>query len=210
MKKIVYTLMLAGSVGLNLYLLNTEVLVSNDLEDDILEIDDEISVAQSALLRKKNKTPNHSKNIKDIRNNFLPETAGKNKEGSALEESKKSRQDYDREFEKAKEEWKEKLTRYMEDELGLEPPQVDQYFDIGQEREGAITRYLAPKFENAKDGPYFFSIEDNVAIGKINEKHLKQLKVEMGEEAYEQYIEYRQEYNKKAMESGNADFFMEF
>ncbi len=211
MKKFVYFTLLASSLGLNLYLLNTEVVVHNTLEDDIIEIDDEISVAQSALKISKMKNKSHQKNLKQIRKGFVPsETQRKESEAEVSVEKEKRPQDYERDYEKAKEAWREKLSRYMEYELGLQSEQVERYFELGNERESAISNYLSPKMGKNAGEAYFFTIEDNVAMGKINEKYLNLLRQELGEDSYRQYIQYRQTHNRKAIEAGNADFYMDF
>jgi len=49
MKSFLLSCLLLGSIGLNIYLLNTEVVVENNLDENTFQVNDEIKIAQSAI-----------------------------------------------------------------------------------------------------------------------------------------------------------------
>ena len=76
MKVFLLTGLLAGSIGLNVYLLNSPVIVEGSLDGGIVEPLDEIKLAQSAV--EKNTEQNqynfsHDKQLTKIQKKFLPE-----------------------------------------------------------------------------------------------------------------------------------------
>lgn len=213
MKKLFFYSLLTGSLGLNLYLLNSETVVKNDLDSDqiIEKLDDEVSIAQSALKIEKPKKSQHKKNIKNIREDFLPEKSDKTSGEQNVNNEKTPEENFDMDYEESRNIWKEKAREYLEVELRLPAEDIDTYFNIQTEREKAIGEFMAPKFENMNpEEPYFLTVEDNVAMGKINEFYLSKLKEQMGKGAYKDLNTFRQKYNQKMIKEGKGHHFIEF
>lgn len=213
MKKLFFYSLLTGSLGLNLYLLNSETVVKDELDSDqiIERIDDEVSIAQSALKLEKPKKSQHKKNIKNIRENFLPEKSIDSKEERKVNNDQTPEENFDIDYEESRNIWKEKARDYLEVELRLPVEDIETYFNIQAEREKAIGEFMAPKFENMNpDEPYFFTVEDNVAMGKINEFYLSKLKEQMGKSAYKDLNAFRQKYNQQMIKEGKGYQFIEF
>ncbi len=210
MKKLLFGGILLGSLSLNVYLLNTEVIVSNNLEEDTFEVNDEISVAQSAVKKEKKFKEKHFQNIRNIKQDLLPEYKTKDAEKKTEYLEDKVPDDYERDYEKAKVVWEEKVTEYLEMDLNLDSLQIDNYFALSKDREKAISDYITPKVEESSDRTYMFSLEDNIEIGKINERYLGRLKSTLGEEAYNEYVKYRRKHNKNSMSSSSGNYFVEF
>lgn len=210
MKKIIFGSLLLGSVTLNIYLINTEVIVSNDLDSDLIELNDEITIAQSALKKPKITIKNHKKVIEKISQDLMPEKKNSPLEKTEVSEEKYPAIDGQDQYEKSKELWRESVTSFFDMDLQLDPRQIESYFKLEKEREAEISRFMAPKIGDENDGPYLFTVEDNVALGKINEKYLNLLKSSFGKEAYDEYIQFRQSTNRRLIKSGDTHFYAEF
>ncbi|MFT6631041.1 MAG: hypothetical protein ACJAS4_000987 [Bacteriovoracaceae bacterium] len=209
MKKLIFGGILVGSVALNIYLINTEVIVKNDLDSDFMEMNDEITIAQSAVKKPRIVIKNHKKNIEKISKDLMPEKVSEASDASEYTEDRYPVDDQDQ-YQKSKEVWKENVTSFLDLDLKLDVEQIESYFKLEKQREMEISSFMSPKIGEENDGPYLFTVEDNVALGKINEKYLKKLKISFGDEAYTQYIKFRQNTNKKLIKSGDSHYFAEF
>jgi hypothetical protein len=209
MKKLIFGGILVGSVALNIYLINTEVIVKNDLDSDFMEMNDEITIAQSAVKKPRIVIKNHKKNIEKISKDLMPEKVSEASDASEYTEDRYPVDDQDQ-YQKSKEVWKENVTSFLDLDLKLDVEQIESYFKLEKQREMEISSFMSPKIGEENDGPYLFTVEDNVALGKINEKYLKKLKTSFGDEAYTQYIKFRQNTNKKLIKSGDSHYFAEF
>jgi hypothetical protein len=209
MKKLIFGGILIGSVALNIYLINTEVIVKNDLDSDFMEMNDEITIAQSAVKKPRIVIKNHKKNIEKISKDLMPEKVTEVRDAPEYTEDRYPVDDQDQ-YQKSKEVWKENVTSFLDLDLELDVEQVESYFKLEKQREMEISSFMSPKIGEENDGPYLFTVEDNVALGKINEKYLKKLKTSFGDEAYTQYIKFRQNTNKKLIKSGDSHYFAEF
>ncbi|MAX67003.1 MAG: hypothetical protein QF441_15875 [Bacteriovoracaceae bacterium] len=206
MKTFLLSTALLTSVCFNIYLLNTEVVVKDDLDSDIIEpLDDHISVAQSALKKTKKPVRNNSKKLKEIEKSFFP-----NKDSNEAEVSNKTESNFsEKDYENSQQAWKDTVTEYLEYELRVPFTSIQTYFDIQKQREQEISEYMAPKLQNT-DETYLFTMEDNIEMAKINSKYLKRLQETLGEKAYREFINFRQKYNKKMIESGEGHFYIDF
>jgi hypothetical protein len=210
MKKLIFGGILVGSVALNIYLINTEVIVKNDLDQDFMEeMNDEITIAQSAVKKPRITIKNHKKNIEKISQDLLPKTNSNKVEASDYTDETYPGKGPD-EYQKSKDVWKENVTSFLDRDLNLQEEQVESYFNLDQAREFEISDFMGTKVGEHEDEPYLFTVEDNVALGKINEKYLNKLKASFGEEAYKQYIKFRQESNKRNMKNRDSHFYAEF
>ncbi len=215
MKKLIFPVIFTISIGLNFYLLSgdSELLVSDDLDDALYEeVNDQISVAQSAIKKTDllaHKKSHHKQNIKVIENEINTANEPDHQDDRGYSEDKAS-EDFERNYEQSKLKWDQDSQDYFERELGLRIEAYETYLELQKLREKEVSNYMTPKIEDANGEPYLFTLEDNIEIGKINSKYLKQLKDTMGAESYERYINFRQNYNKKLITSGNAHFYVEF
>ena len=211
MKKLIFGGILVGSVALNVYLINTEVIVKNDLDSDFMEMNDEITIAQSAVKKPKIVIKNHKKNIEKISQDLLPKKKKLKKESSEYTDESYPGKGPD-EYQKSKEVWNENVTNFLDLELNLEEDQVESYFTLEKARDFEISDFMVTKMGQGEDEetPYLFTVEDNVALGKINEKYLNKLKASFGEDAYDKYIKFRQESNKRNMKNRDSHFYAEF
>lgn len=200
MKTLILVGLLIGSVGLNIYLLNSPVIVQEHLDEDLkASSSDKIKMAQSALKRVASPKREVLYQRKEL---------GPVKEKQSVKEEMLS--DIDVEYAKQKESWQQDITSFFLNEMGLADEEIDSYFVMINEREKAISDYLAPKVRTlAKGQTYVLTIEDNIATGKINEEYLKILKASLGEEGFDQYQEFKESYNKSLIEKGTSYFLME-
>lgn len=202
---------LLGSVSLNVYLIKT---------GSQNEISDEISTGVSAIKIEKSYIPKkrHENNIEFIQDEMLPEDKASqaklaepklepNEETVEVEEPKEFDERAMRESMKA---WQKESRAFIERDLGLEAGVADLYFEIRDKRRNAIDEYFEPRMSNLGDEPYVWSIEDNIAIAKINERYLNLLKLGMGEENYRAFSRFRQKNNRKNMENREGSVWIEF
>jgi hypothetical protein len=214
-KKLLLAGVLTGSIGMNFYLLNSEVVVHNDLDSDLIEMDDEISLSQSAIQKPKITIKKNKKHIGKIRKDFLPED--KTQEIKADSSSADDKLDLkevtyiETNYEVGVEKWKNLLTEKFEIEAGLDSEIVDKYLSVSKARKKAIDDFMTPKFENLQKGEtLFISMEDNIEISKINETYIKKLRKEIGEENYNLYKKTRKDFNRKSLEPNSDRFYIEF
>lgn len=217
-KKLFFISLLSGSVGLNIYLLNTLVVSHDDLDSDMIEMDDKISIAQSAI-RKPYSTSERKrdKNKKSIRKSFLPESHNgsenkKEQAESTIDNEVEQDVTYiNSNYDLGMDKWQKRLVDKLEGELALSTDTVDQYFQIRKERQDAIDSYMQPQFDNLPDGESLLvSIEDNIQISKINEFYLNKLKDSLGSEAYKSYKKVRENFNKESLQPNSDHFYIEF
>jgi len=214
MKKLLFVL-LSVSLGLNLYLINVEVLVTDDMDygaDDLLiedvKINDQISLAQSAI-KKNAGCENTAKGIQEDFTN--KETvvkdavvkAGVKKEGLTLSHEDLQKQ------------WFEESNDYFRDVLRLAPEQMAAYYELKVRREEEWDKYLRPKMERnqtlyGKEATLMLTSDDMIVMGKLNEKFAKLLTGTFGEESYLDYKSYIEEYNRRSYAENNGAFHIEF
>lgn len=212
MKTYLVSILLFGSLGLNIYLLNSYVVTSGQLDDDIVEPIDEIKLAQSAVKKNQRKdklNQSHISKLEEIQKKFLPEKNVHEEHKAANKETENS-DSYESDYNKQKELWKEDVSAFLETELGLDPKQLDDYFNLQIQREKTLSDYFTPKLEVQGGGTYVFDVEDIIASAKINEKYLIMLKQQLGDEGYKKYSDFKKRINKRMMDNGNSYFIMEF
>ena len=211
MKTLLFSALFAGSIGLNIYLLNSNTIVESNLDSDLIKRSDEVHLAQSAV----KKTPkhqslndSHQNQLTDIRKKFLPESNPELDEKTTNDPHHE--EEYNDNYTRQREAWRNDISVFLETELGLEDNEVNSYFDLQQERELKVSDFLSSKFDKNSNKTYIISMEDNIEIAKINQKYLKQLKQNLGEDNFEKYKMYKDNFNKEMMDAGEAYFMMEF
>jgi hypothetical protein len=200
MRRRFLTLILGFSLGLNVYLLSGQEQV---------QVNDAISTKQSALKINRSYIPQkrHENNKKFIEEEILPEKsqplADEKVESDSATEDKEpvmSEQEFIEVYERRNTE----IRAFMERDLGLDPELASYYFELSKKRQKEVDDYLMPKMKS-QEGPYLFSIDDNVAIANINARYVELLKSAMGEENYQSYQQFRNQMNRNSMEQ-DSDF----
>ena len=211
LKKILITGAFVGSIGLNVYLLNSEVVMHDDLDSDIIEIDDEISLAQSALQKKVIKIDKNGKQINKIRKDLFPESNKNNKSTELVIESDDIEVNKEINIQANNLKWKDAIAEKFELDGNLSSKLTDKYLSIRNDRQKEIDLLLSDKFKTLKETEtLFLSMEDNIEISKINEKYLNLLKEILGDKAYNLYKKAKVNFNKNSLEPNSDTFFVEF
>ena len=211
LKKILITGAFVGSIGLNVYLLNSEVVMHDDLDSDIIEIDDEISLAQSALQKKVIKIDKNGKQINKIRKDLFPESNTNNKSTELVIESDDIEVNKEINIQANNLKWKDAIAEKFELDGNLSSKLTDKYLSIRNDRQKEIDLLLSDKFKTLKETEtLFLSMEDNIEISKINEKYLNLLKETLGDKAYNLYKKAKVNFNKNSLEPNSDTFFVEF
>jgi len=209
-KKIFFYTILSASVGLNLYLFTVEEKEIDNL-DQTPEIKiDKIKLAQSAIKKSQMHANQKAKNIKQIKESILLNQQESTEDKSEIKEAISP--DYEQNYEKAKNNWNEEIRAYFEVDLGLMPEQVDKYIELARDREIEISKMMDETFKKSDlnpDEPYLFTLEDNINLGKINQKYSIELRRIIGAEAYNQYVKQRNKMAMKMIKDGHG-FIVEF
>lgn len=209
--KVVLAILLIISVAFNLYQMDSEVTVKNTLVSECEKPQDKINITQAAVKKKTvKKTLSPEENLAEIEvsqvekpDSLTPPTSGKTNEELAAA--------YEKDYKKGQKQWREEVSKYMIEDLGLNAQYLDDYLEIREGREQEISEYLAPFFEKSKnDEAYFLSTEDTVSIAKINDFYLTKLKESMGDKAYNEFSKFKRSYNKKMVKEGKGHYFIEF
>lgn len=212
MKKFIFGSLLIGSFGMNIYLMNSEVVIHDEFDDEILEeIDDEITLAQSAIQKIERgnfRSPTitekpkiaESRPLKDVINSSTKEKAEQFDE-----------YDYSKQLEQVRSDWNRKLMDVLITDLKISEDVLVDYQEMQKNLRKETDNFMQPLLENySSDEPYFFTIEDSVAISKINEKYIDKLKKLLGDAGYQLYKKTRIEYNKKMIEQEKFQYNIDF
>ncbi len=201
-----------GSLCLNFYLISkkqTIVETSNLEEDNILHSTDKVKTAQASV--KKNIKNTSKKTDLEKKNQELDITEEPNLALTEEEKIEEIKKDYEAEYKKAQKSWQNKASLFLEEGLGYSHQYAEDYFYLQTERNKAISEYMAPFMESEnEDDPYYFTIEDNIAVSKINELYLNKLREKLGEEAYRRFMDYKNNYNKEMIKEGKGSYYIEF
>lgn len=211
MKKVLLVLLM-GSVGLNIYLMNVEVVIKDDLDNEmIMPMDDEISLAQSGIQKPAKKLAAKVEcEPKIIEKIVYKEKAPEEKEEIEIKSSnKKAPMD----IKEVHANWFAESNEFFENRLALTADQVASYYDLKTRREQEINGYIMPKMEESREqgqAVYMFTAEDTIAIGKINQRYLEKLKEAFGDIAYQEYQQFKSTYNQRLIHNDNSSYTIEF
>lgn len=212
-------LLLSASVCMNVYLVNVEVVVKDELDQEAAEpARDRISLAQAAIQKK---TKGASKNpLEKNDKNCEPEIVEKvvyrdrsfANEPEELERGQFDENDYKRLSERYGRSWQRESQNFFDYRLGLTPTQQEDYQKLKTSRESELAALIEKKKESDKgtlpDGSFILSPEEMIEMGKINQKYTAKLKNLFGQNAYQEYLSFREEFNRKiARESENGTIF---
>lgn len=217
-------LMLAASVSLNVYLVNVEVVVKDDLDQEYIERPsrDHISIAQAAV-EKDDKSESREKAEcspkvveKIIYKEREPEPTSRARSNSLREITENDldsiSKDKMQELAQAHlEDWDKKSKNFFEYRLGLSPSQQNDYERLKVEMEGEISSMLqqnTPQGESLEGR--MISSEEMMRMGRIHKKYADKLKNAFGPSAYEEYISFREGYNRELARSSRGAFGVNF
>lgn len=147
-------------------------------------------------------------NLKGIKNSFL-ET--EKRDYSDLQETKIENKNYINadEVEKAQEAWHRKASDFFTVELGLDGQTIEEFFQLNKDREKELNEFMRSRINHNGGDQFFYTLEDIVNENKINEKYLEKVKSMLGPGNYENYKVFRNQYNKKIIESGEGFYLIE-
>lgn len=190
MNKMLFAL-LCGSIGFNFYFINAEVLVEDTLDHESIEVNDEISVAQSSI----SKVPHSGPTKRSTKIFEKIESAGSTSEEFLLDDS----------YDDGKGKWKSAAKDFFEYELKLSESKHSAYVNISNQRRIEIDEFTLALTKKSRVTPYLFTIEDNIAISEINKRFLSKLKIELGERAFIEYKDFLKKYNQKLIETNKIE-----
>ena len=182
---------------------------------------DEVSSKASALRLEKSYVPKkrHENNLEFIQDEMLPQDKSASDqvklEDTPSKEEKVKQVDFHEFDERAAHEsmkaWRRDSRAFIERDLGLDSQVADLYFEVREKRRKEIDEYFEPRMNDLQqDQTYIWSMEDNIAISKINERYLNLLKSGMGKSNYEAFKKFRQRNNRKSMENREGAVWIEF
>jgi len=209
MKSFLLSCLLLGSIGLNIYLLNTEVVVENNLDENTFQVNDEIKIAQSAIKKAELSNKKHKRNNRKIRKSFLPEDTS----SPSVEHTQEKTENavYEVQYQESLTKWDEKLNQHLELDLNLTPDEIQQFNSILKKRMTAINSYMEPILrEQDPEVGYMNTVEDNIEISKINITYSEYLKGFLGPVAYEAYANFRKNHNANEFQNGTSHVYVEF
>jgi len=197
--KVTVTLLII-SVAANIYFLNKPSKQS--------AVVDKVDLSQAAIKKHEVQTSEKEGNLRGIKNSILEI---KERDYSGLKETKIEQEKYinEDEVEKAQEAWKKMATDFMVGELDLDQNIIDEYFQLDRRREKALSEFMQNRINDNGGDQFFYTLEDIVNENKINEKFLGELKAMFGPQGYEEYKKFRNNYNRKIIESGEGFFLIE-
>ncbi|MEX0798033.1 MAG: hypothetical protein WD025_01225 [Bacteriovoracaceae bacterium] len=226
MNKVLF-LLLSASVGLNVYLVNVEVIVKDDLDQEYVEpANDRISLAQAGIQKNSGKAVQKIK-AKECEPKIVEKIVYKEREAREERElardyrrdefeqveNELSEEEYRRLSERYSQNWKRESQNFFEYGIGLTPNQQDDYERLKTARENEISRMIHEKKNNLPKGSQSFALspEEMIELGKINEKYTTKLKNLFGQNAYQEYLSFRKSYNQKILrESQDGMFAIQF
>jgi len=203
--KIFLFLLLGTSVALNIYLVNVEVVVKDELDQEAPETfqsaGDSISIAQAAPQKQECEPKVVEKIVEKVV--YKDEPLEEKVDRLGKEESEKLVSEY-------REKWKEKSQEFFDYRLGLSPSQQQEYHSLKELMEKEITRMLQ-KEAGVKEGEgHMLTSQEMVKMGDIHEKYEGRLKAAFGDQAYNEYIQFKNNFNKDLTKNGHGFFGITF
>lgn len=208
MKKFL-TICLVFSVGLNLYLINTEHVVRDDLEADLEDFErapvvmnDKIQLAQSAI--KKDSSGCDNKKTKIIKRKIKRVSKHNQAEIEDVQGNEKSftEEEIREKLEVSYQQWLDKSENFFIEDLRLSAEQIAAYRSLSSQRQNDINAYFDQKTKGGTDtspSAYMFTSEDTIFMGKLAQKYERQLKEAFGEKNYRKHKNFLKNHNNSAM-----------
>lgn len=208
MKTLVLGILLLGSVGLNLYLLNATVVMEDDLDDNLTTPLDEVKVAQSAV--NKIKVMKNSLRIHDMKSSKPDSGVSKISRKEKVDD--KILSNFSDKYREEKEKWDSDLREFLEYEISLSTPQIQEIIELRDRRERERSDYFSEKIDQeGKSSFYIHTAQDRVDLAKIDKKYIEMIKQILGEDGYTRYQSFRDDYNAKKIDGKKEVYhFIEF
>lgn len=219
--------MLGASVAMNVYLVNVEVVVKDELDQEYVEEPerDRITLAQAAVDKTKADSDKSAKECEPkivekivFREAPAREVSEADPESEALK--KITEQDLDSMSRDEMSElaatyqarWKQKSKNFFEYRLGLTPSQQGDYEKLKVAMESEISEMLRQSSpDNWEEGhSRMLGPEEMVEMGRIHQKYADKLKTTFGPAAYEEYIAFREKYNQALAKENKGIFGIQF
>lgn len=228
MNKVLF-LMLSASVAMNVYLVNVEVVVKDELDQEYAPNPekDQITIAQAGVRKDKNgnlgkkqsaKKPKKEecspKVVEKIVYKTAPEQSSEPEsqalrtitendlESMSNDQMRELAQDY-------REDWRKKSKEFFEYRLGLSPSQQSDYERLKLAMEDEIAQMFQRRGD-VENEPRVMTPEEMAQMGRIHEKYADKLKTAFGPAAYEEYISFRQRYNRGLAQESRGMFGVNF
>lgn len=199
MKQKVLILALGVSVGANIHFMMSE-------QDDALV--DQVNFKQAAIKKEISPIARKPEKLTEIKNDVLDINDNKTHQLKKTEIEKEKYID-EGEIDKAKEAWNQKATDFLGTNIGLSDDQIQEFLQLNTNRLKELDEYMRNRMESNGGDQFFYTVEDIVDENKINIKYLIKLQALLGADGYEQYKEFRNEYNQSVIDSGHGFFLID-
>lgn len=195
---------LVCSLGLNLYLFNSEYILRDDFEADLEEfeyesavINDSVQLAQSGIQKQ---TADCEPKAKIIRKKKIIKTQMKEEPNHGDEEI--SHEEVRASLEESYQKWIDKSENFFIEDLQLNAEQIAEYRKLSAQRQNEISSYFDKKTKGGTDdspSAYIFTTDDTIFMGRIAEKYERLLKASFGEENYLKHKNFIKNHNNSSM-----------
>ena len=194
---------LSLSVALNIFLLLQK---ENPEREQTALAEDQVTFKKSALKKQElKKSPRDE--IKNIKTQILDINP---KENSDLQKTEVNDGYLDEEeVQRAEQAWVNSAGDFLSASIGLREEEIRSYFKLSDDRNNELNRFIRERIEAKGRDQFFYTVEDIVLENKINEKYLSRLKGLLGQDGYDRYKQFRDEYNQKIIESGEGFYLIE-
>lgn len=198
MLKYVFTFIFGLSICLNVYLLNSEVLVTNSLESPLSHTGfaDKVSISSSALDKSTQKI-----NAEDAQQVLIEKSAEKmNSKKPSDTENLEAQFDY----EEAKKNRSASVKKFFYHSNYNLISQFEDYQKLSEEYEDALSAIYnnkKPYIDSEGRTIFWNELEDDIRRGEITAKYLQKLKAQLGAEGYEEFQAFKDMHNRKAFQA---------
>lgn len=218
MKKFLFALLLL-SASFNLYLVNVEVVVKDELDaenapESFHSQSDHITLAQAAL-KKSGQVDCAPKVIEKVVEKIVYRDAKKKSEKRASDHyedlSSLSKEEVEKLSFKYHQDWSKKSKKFFEYGLGLSDSQQRDYERIKLDMDEEINSML---YENSTESEAsagkVLSSQEMIRMGQIHKKYENKLRRAFGPAAYQEYLSFRKAYNEKLARENRGAFSVSF
>ena len=187
--------LLAISIGFNIYFLQVETTVVDTFDEKLPEVD-QVKVAQSSIA----KCPTVKEKIIYKCNDKEPQKVVNDSVTTSKNEGILS--DPEMVYHDFQQKWFDSVNEYLELDLRLPTDKISRYHELRSDREAELSQLLSQKIqefvdENGENSSYPLSSEDTIALGKLNLKYEKALLDLFGIDQLKEYQKFKSDFNKK-------------
>lgn len=203
-------LLLGASVAMNIYLVNVEVVVKDELDQEAPETYqssvDSISIAQAAPQKQECET----KVVEKIVEKIVYKKSAHREEPLPEKVDRLGKEETERLVSEYRNEWKKKSQEFFDYRLGLSASQQEEYHSLKEMMEKEISQMLKNEAGVKEGEGHMLTSQEMVKMGSIHEKYEGRLKAAFGDQAYNEYIRFKDDYNKKLTQNGHGFFGIGF